>query len=107
MNENNRTLSEQSPLINDVYISSIKKEKNPKMIFVVGGVFTGIGKGTISSSILHILQLNGREDIAYLKLDPFLSTNIALRNIYLDSELFIDSAGQKYDVDYGTVYREF
>ena len=46
-----------------------KKTSNPKYIFIVGGVMSGVGKGVASSSIATCLQARGL-NVTAMKIDP-------------------------------------
>jgi len=50
-------------------ISSIKKVKMTKYIFIIGGVISGVGKGVAAASIGKILQNYGY-DVTAIKIDP-------------------------------------
>ena len=52
----------------------MKKKKNRKYIFVVGGVISGVGKGVTVSSIGKILQSRGLT-VTAIKIDPYVNVD--------------------------------
>ena len=50
-----------------------------KFIFVCGAVMSGVGKGTIASSIGAVLKCHGL-DVTMIKIDPYLNQ---VQNIFL------------------------
>ena len=60
--------------------------RNPKFIFVTGGVLSGIGKGIVTASIAKLLDLYGISTTC-VKIDPYLNavsyTHLTLPTILL------------------------
>ena len=55
-------------------MSTPKKVKPTKYIFVVGGVMSGVGKGVTSSSIALLLKSRGLV-VTAIKIDPYLNVD--------------------------------
>jgi len=53
--------------------------EEPKYIFVVGGVMSGIGKGVASSSIGRILKSKGFK-VTAIKIDPYINVDAGTMN---------------------------
>ena len=78
--------------------------KNPKYIFVVGGVMSGVGKGVASSSIAKILQSRGIE-VTSLKIDPYVNVDAGTMNPTEHGEVFVLNDGTECDQDMGNYER--
>lgn len=59
-----------------------------KIIFVTGGVLSGIGKGVVSASIAKILQLRGY-NVDMIKIDPYLNVDPGTLNPIEHGEVFV------------------
>ena len=82
-----------------------KKEKaNPKYIFVVGGVMSGVGKGVASSSIGKILQAHGF-NVTAIKIDPYVNVDAGTMNPTEHGEVFVLDDGMECDQDMGNYER--
>ena len=82
-----------------------KKEKaNPKYIFVVGGVMSGVGKGVASSSIGKILQAHGF-NVTAIKIDPYVNVEAGTMNPTEHGEVFVLDDGMECDQDMGNYER--
>ncbi|MFX1461128.1 MAG: CTP synthase, partial [Promethearchaeota archaeon] len=46
----------------------------PKMVFTLGGVMSGIGKGVVTASIGKVLQFRGFK-VSVVKIDPYLNVD--------------------------------
>jgi len=77
---------------------------NPKFIFVVGGVMSGVGKGVASSSIAKILQSRGIE-VTSLKIDPYVNVDAGTMNPTEHGEVFVLDDGTECDQDMGNYER--
>lgn len=75
-----------------------------KVIFIFGGVYSSLGKGTIVSSIGKILS-NNTKKISVLKFDPYLNVNAGLISPSQHGESFITKDGIETDLDLGTYER--
>ena len=60
-------------------LKGTKGKKNPKYIFVVGGVISGVGKGIAASSIGKILQDRGLV-VTAIKIDPYVNVDAGTMN---------------------------
>ena len=78
--------------------------ENPKYIFVVGGVMSGIGKGVASSSIALILKSKGYKTTA-IKIDPYINVDAGTMNPTEHGEVFVLSDGYECDQDMGNYER--
>ena len=77
---------------------------NPKFIFVVGGVMSGVGKGVASSSIGKILQARGFE-VTAVKIDPYVNVDAGTMNPTEHGEVFVLDDGTECDQDMGNYER--
>jgi len=77
---------------------------NPKYIFVVGGVMSGIGKGVATSSIGRILKSKGYK-VTALKIDPYINVDAGTMNPTEHGEVFVLEDGYETDQDMGNYER--
>lgn len=77
---------------------------NPKYIFVVGGVMSGIGKGIATSSIGRILKSKGYR-VTALKIDPYINVDAGTMNPTEHGEVFVMEDGYETDQDMGNYER--
>ncbi len=77
---------------------------NPKYIFVVGGVMSGIGKGVASSSIGRILKSKGYK-VTAIKIDPYINVDAGTMNPTVHGETFVLDDGYETDQDMGNYER--
>lgn len=75
-----------------------------KYIFIVGGVMSGVGKGTASASIGKILQSRGFR-VTALKIDPYINVDAGTMNPVEHGEVFVTDDGDETDQDIGTYER--
>ncbi len=78
--------------------------ENPKYIFVVGGVMSGIGKGVASSAIGRILKSKGFKTTA-IKIDPYINVDAGTMNPTEHGEVFVLQDGYECDQDMGNYER--
>lgn len=71
-----------------------------KFIFVVGGVMSGVGKGTAAASIGKILQSKGFE-VTAIKIDPYINVDAGTMNPIEHGEVFVTDDGDETDQDIG------
>ncbi len=81
-----------------------KETSNPKYIFVVGGVISGVGKGITTSSIAKILQDKGLKTTA-IKIDPYINVDAGTMNPTEHGEVFVLDDGDETDQDMGNYER--
>ena len=79
-------------------------KRNPKFIFIVGGVMSGVGKGVASASISKILQSRGLE-VTALKVDPYVNIDAGTMNPTEHGEVFVLDDGTECDQDMGNYER--
>lgn len=80
------------------------KKQNPKYIFVVGGVISGVGKGVTASSIAKILQDRGHT-VTSIKIDPYVNVDAGTMNPTEHGEVFVLDDGHETDQDMGNYER--
>jgi CTP synthase len=78
--------------------------ENPKYIFVVGGVISGVGKGITASSIGKILQDRGLS-VTAIKIDPYINIDAGTMNPTEHGEVFVLDDGDETDQDMGNYER--
>jgi CTP synthase len=78
--------------------------ENPKYIFVVGGVMSGVGKGVASSSIGKILKAKGF-NVTAIKIDPYINVDAGTMNPTEHGEVFVLEDGYECDQDMGNYER--
>jgi len=76
----------------------------PKIIFVSGGVISGIGKGIATSSIALLLKSRGFR-VTAMKADPYLNIDAGTLNPIEHGEVFILNDGMECDQDLGNYER--
>ncbi len=75
-----------------------------RFVAITGGVISGIGKGTITSSLAYILkERNYKVDI--VKIDPYINYDAGTMNPYQHGEVFVLSDGTETDLDLGNYER--
>jgi len=78
--------------------------QNRKYIFVIGGVMSGVGKGTSASSIGAILKGRGYK-ITAIKIDPYVNVDAGTMNPTEHGEVFVLDDGDETDQDMGNYER--
>ncbi|HVY72690.1 MAG TPA: CTP synthase [Candidatus Paceibacterota bacterium] len=81
-----------------------KEDGDPKYIFVVGGVMSGVGKGVASSSIGKILKSKGFK-VTAIKIDPYINVDAGTMNPTEHGEVFVLDDGYECDQDMGNYER--
>ncbi|HLL61142.1 MAG TPA: CTP synthase, partial [Candidatus Nitrosocosmicus sp.] len=71
-----------------------------KIIFVTGGVISGIGKGITTASISLLLQ-NAGYTVTAMKADPYLNVDAGTMNPIIHGETFVLEDGLETDQDLG------
>lgn len=74
--------------------------KQPKFIFVTGGVLSGVGKGIAAASIGNILKARGLS-VNIQKCDPYLNVDAGTLNPAEHGECFVTKDGAETDLDLG------
>ncbi len=87
-----------------MFLNRMKKKIQPKFIFVVGGVISGVGKGITSASLGAILQAKGYS-VTALKADPYINVDAGTMNPTEHGEVFVLPDGDETDQDMGNYER--
>jgi len=75
-----------------------------RYIFIIGGVMSGVGKGTATSSIGKILQSKGYK-VTAVKIDPYINVDAGTMNPIEHGEVFVTVDGDETDQDIGNYER--
>lgn len=75
-----------------------------KYIFVVGGVMSGVGKGTTSAALGLTLKAKGY-NVTAIKIDPYVNIDAGTMNPVEHGEVFVTVDGDETDQDIGTYER--
>ncbi|KAM0679115.1 CTP synthase ura7 [Binucleata daphniae] len=75
-----------------------------KYIVVVGSVVSGIGKGTVTSSVGALLQAYGKS-VTAIKIDPYLNVDAGSISPLEHGEVFVLADGSEVDLDFGNYER--
>lgn len=73
-------------------------------IVITGGVISGIGKGTITSSLGYILKERNYK-VNIVKIDPYINYDAGTMNPYQHGEVFVLKDGTEADLDLGNYER--
>jgi len=71
-----------------------------KYIFVLGGGYSGLGKGVVTASIARLLQNFGKK-VATIKIDPYFNFGAGDQNPNEHGEVFVTEDGGEIDQDFG------
>jgi CTP synthase len=71
-----------------------------KFVIVVGGVYSGTGKGISAASIALLLKMRGA-NVTLIKCDPYLNLNAGTMNPRQHGEVFLCDDGSETDLDLG------
>lgn len=80
------------------------KPFNPKLIFVMGGVMSGLGKGITTASLGRLLISKGF-DVTCIKIDPYLNADAGTMRPTEHGEIFVTEDGGEIDQDLGNYER--
>lgn len=75
-----------------------------KLIFVGGGVISGLGKGITASSIGRLLKSRGI-NVTSIKIDPYLNIDAGTMNPFEHGEVYVLDDGGEVDLDLGNYER--
>ncbi len=75
-----------------------------KFIFVVGGVMSGVGKGTSTAALGLILRAKGFT-VTAIKIDPYVNVDAGTMNPVEHGEVFVTVDGDETDQDIGNYER--
>ncbi len=79
-------------------------KNSTKYIFVVGGVMSGVGKGTAMAAIGRLLKSKGF-DVTAVKIDPYVNVDAGTMNPVEHGEVFVTDDGDETDQDIGSYER--
>ena len=74
--------------------------KEPKFIFITGGVVSSLGKGIAAASLGRLLKNKGLK-VFMLKLDPYINVDPGTMSPYQHGEVFVTNDGGETDLDLG------
>lgn len=77
-----------------------QKTKNKKIIFVTGGIVSGLGKGITVASLGALLKMRNYK-VVPIKIDPYLNQDAGTMNPYQHGEVFVLDDGKETDLDLG------
>src|SRR3989338_4589011 len=75
-----------------------------RYIFVVGGVMSGVGKGTTTASMGLLLKTKGYT-VTAVKIDPYINIDAGTMNPTEHGEVFVTVDGDETDQDIGNYER--
>jgi CTP synthase len=75
-------------------------QKEPKFVFVTGGVASGLGKGITTASLGRLFKSRGLR-VALQKLDPYVNVDPGTMNPFEHGEVFVLDDGAETDLDLG------
>ena len=79
-------------------------KQKTKYIFIVGGVMSGVGKGTSAAAIGRLLKSKGFE-VTAVKMDPYINVDAGTMNPIEHGEVFVTDDGDETDQDIGNYER--
>jgi CTP synthase len=74
--------------------------KQPKFIFVTGGVVSSLGKGITASALGRLLKARGLK-VFMQKFDPYINVDPGTMSPYQHGEVFVTDDGAETDLDLG------
>lgn len=75
-----------------------------KFLFIVGGVMSGVGKGTSAAALGLTLKAKGYS-VTAIKIDPYVNVDAGTMNPSVHGEVFVTKDGDETDQDIGTYER--
>lgn len=79
-------------------------KQKTKYIFVVGGVMSGVGKGTAAAAMGRLLKSKGYH-VTAVKMDPYINVDAGTMNPVEHGEVFVTDDGDETDQDIGNYER--
>jgi CTP synthase len=76
------------------------KNREPKLIFITGGVVSSLGKGLTAASIAAILESSGLK-VTMIKMDPYINVDPGTMSPFQHGEVFVTEDGAETDLDLG------
>ncbi len=74
--------------------------RQPKYIFITGGVLSSLGKGLAAASIAALMESRGLR-VSLQKLDPYINVDPGTMNPFQHGEVFVTDDGAETDLDLG------
>ncbi len=74
--------------------------RQPKYIFITGGVLSSLGKGLAAASIGALMESRGLR-VTMQKLDPYINVDPGTMNPFQHGEVFVTDDGAETDLDLG------
>ncbi|MBQ9949810.1 MAG: CTP synthase [Clostridia bacterium] len=71
-----------------------------KIVFITGGVVSGLGKGITAAALGRLLKCRGYS-VSICKLDPYLNVDPGTMNPYQHGEVYVTDDGAETDLDVG------
>ncbi|KAF7685827.1 CTP synthase, partial [Cucumispora dikerogammari] len=96
--QTDNAVSEKENVFNNLNL--LTKGVSKKIIIVLGGSISGLGKGVLSASIRKLI---GRGSI--YKIDPYLNIDSSQMTPNDHGEVFVTADGSELDLDFGTYQR--
>src|SRR5262245_53355565 len=78
--------------------------RETRFIFVMGGVMSGLGRGTAVSSVANVLRRQGFR-VSAMKIDPYINVDAGTMNPTEHGEVFVTKDGLETDQDMGNYER--
>ena len=89
---------------NNIHLSDKSIDREPKFIFITGGVLSSLGKGLVAASTGCILKEYGFS-VNLKKMDPYLNIDPGTMNPMQHGEVFVTEDGTEADLDLGNYER--
>ena len=74
--------------------------RQPKYVFITGGVVSSLGKGLAAASIGALMENRGLK-VQILKLDPYINVDPGTMSPFQHGEVFVTDDGAETDLDLG------
>ncbi len=74
--------------------------RQPKFVFITGGVVSALGKGLTAASLGALLESRGLR-VAMLKLDPYINVDPGTMSPFQHGEVYVTDDGAETDLDLG------
>ena len=81
-------------------IEPVSSARQPRYIFITGGVISSVGKGITTASLGRLLQSRGLS-VTVQKLDPYLNVDPGTMSPYQHGEVYVTDDGAETDLDLG------
>ena len=78
--------------------------EKPAFVFIIGHVLSGVGKGTIASSLGLNLRTHGLR-VSAAKIDPYINKDSGTMSPFEHGECYVLGDGMECDLDLGNYER--